>query len=70
MTSMSPVPSLDVYDKVAARELTPEEGAEILMQARQRRPPKKPTWMPFWLYAVGVMVGAIVLAPFLSSRDR
>jgi hypothetical protein len=61
--------SVAVFEKVAARELSPEAGAELLMKERDPMP-KKPGWMPRWIYVAGVVVAAVLLAPILSNRDR
>jgi hypothetical protein len=61
--------SVAVFEKVAARELSPEAGAELLMKERDPMP-KKPGWMPRWIYVSGVVVAAVLLAPILSNRDR
>lgn len=58
-----------VFEKVAAREMTPEEGADLLM--RERDPmPRKPGWMPRWMYVTVVVAVALVLAPVINNRDR
>jgi hypothetical protein len=62
--------STDIFRKVADRQMTPEEGAEALMHARQKRPARKPEWMPRWLFVVGVVVLSVVFAPIINSNDR
>ena len=64
--------SMTIYQKVAAGELSPDEGADALMAKRASTTwsPKQPTWMPRWLYLVALVLGYIVLAPILSSRDK
>lgn len=61
--------SVAVFEKVAARELSPEAGAEMLMKERDPMP-KKPDWMPRWVYIAAVVAGTLLLAPILNNRDR
>lgn len=58
-----------IFDKVAARELTPEEGARLLTDTK-RSFPQRPAWMPKWAYVPLVVVAYVVFAPVLSNRDQ
>lgn len=58
--------SLAVFRRVASQELSPSEGASILLGRRQRL--HKPVWMPCWVHAgILAIVGTIAL-PFRDSR--
>jgi hypothetical protein len=61
--------SVSVFERVAAREITPERGAELLMSERDSMP-KKPGWMPRWMYVAGVVTVAVLFAPLMNNRDR
>jgi hypothetical protein len=63
---------VSVFDRVAAGEITPERGAEEVILAKKRGrawPPRKPIWLPMWLYTIVVVVCAVAFAPFISARD-
>lgn len=61
--------SVSVFEKVAAREMSPAVGAELLMKERDSMP-RKPGWMPRWVWVVGVVIVAVVLAPVINNRDQ
>lgn len=67
--------SLSVYDKVASGELTPDQAADELMRARAEAARsgetlRRPRWMPTWAFAVTVVLVALILSPFLPTRER
>jgi hypothetical protein len=61
--------TLDVFHKVARREISSREGAEQLVDIEAKDvTPSKPAWMPKWLYVVGVAVLIVVVSPFASQN--
>lgn len=48
-----------IFQKVANREITPEEAAELMAeQDREARRARRPAWLPQWAW----MLGAVVIA--------
>jgi predicted anti-sigma-YlaC factor YlaD len=40
-----------IFESVAARTMTPEEGAQAIQQAeKQMHERRRPGWMPIWLF--------------------
>ena len=59
-----------VFRRVAKREITPELGAALIVQERERErvwPPTQPRWMPRWLYVLGIMLVSAAIAPLAVS---
>jgi hypothetical protein len=55
--------STAIFESVAARTMTPEEGAEaILLVEAASRDNGRPAWMPRWLYAASNIIVDSVLA--------
>jgi hypothetical protein len=62
--------TLEIFHKVARREISSREGAEQLVDIESKDvTPSKPAWMPKWVYVVGVAAFIIVMSPFTSHRN-
>jgi hypothetical protein len=60
--------TLDVFHRVARREISSRDGADQLVDIEAKDvAPARPAWMPGWLYVAGTAVVMIVLAPFTSQ---
>lgn len=67
--TITPSSSVAVYDRVASGELTPEQGAQLLV-SRHSTPLSKPSWMPRWAWIGGVVLLAIVFAPIFAPKNN
>jgi hypothetical protein len=55
--------NIEVFEKVAARKLSPEAGAKLLLKADQeKRAARRPPWTPGWLWVLGGALVAFCLA--------
>ena len=55
--------NLAIFEKVAAKELTPEQAAEIMLAAdKKARQPLRPAWAPTWAWALGLAAIGLFLA--------
>jgi hypothetical protein len=46
-----------ILERVAAGELSPEEGADLMRRVdSEERARRKPAWAPAWLWGLGVAV--------------
>lgn len=60
----------EIFQKVAARELTPEQGSEKLQQAdAEARQALRPRWLPQRVWLILVAVLAVLLAACGLQRD-
>lgn len=59
---------MSLFDKVAAREVSPSKAAEMIMAERVQRP-SKPAWMPYFLYAVGMVFLSAILPAIVDRRS-
>lgn len=59
--------SLEVFERVAAGEMTSAEAAALLMS---RRPSglEKPSWMPRFIYVPLAFVAAAIIIPFQGDQ--
>ena len=63
------VHGIDVFEAVAAGEMTAEEGADRLMAAdRAARDAAKPTWLPRWAWVACGLGVAFIAAMFGIQR--
>lgn len=67
--------SLEIYDRVAAREITPEQGAQLLMRAREvedraRRLRWKPNWMPVVMFAILVVIVGGLITSLVGGNTK
>jgi hypothetical protein len=62
--------NIEVFEKVAARKLSPEAGAKLLLKADQeKRAARRPPWTPGWLWVLGGALVAFCLAVVGIQRD-
>jgi hypothetical protein len=61
--------TMDVFHSVARREISSAQGADRLVELEAKQTtPKKPSWMPRWMYVVGIVLVVVLLSPF--ARDQ
>lgn len=77
---MTQANDIGVFDRVADGQISPEAGAQAILNSRQPRrqwPPRQPQWMSRRAYMFTIIVLTILLAPVLilasaltsNSRD-
>jgi hypothetical protein len=61
---------IEFFERVAARELSPDEAARKMMEAdRQERARLRPPWVPRWAWAAGLGIIAL-LCIFAGIQNR
>jgi hypothetical protein len=59
-----------ILEKVAGREITPEQGAALMLEAdREARAKQRPAWMPSWAWVAGSVVVALLFAVVGVRKD-
>jgi hypothetical protein len=59
-----------ILEKVASREITPQYGAQLMLEAdAEARAKRRPRWAPPWLWAVGGALAVLILAIVGVPRD-
>ena len=62
--------NMALFEKVAARELTAEQAAKLMLDAdREAAARRRPTWAPPWMWTAGALVIGIVLVMFGFKRQ-
>ena len=63
--------NLDVFEAVAARKISPQEGADAMLTIdRAARAAARPQHMPKWLWRSGSLVLALLVLPLLGRAKR